>query len=336
RAQARNFFQRGRDKGLPAEAGIDRHHQNEIDEIDQRLDRALARARIKRHPCLPAERADCLQRAMHMRPRLDVNGNDVGAGFGKSLEIGIAGRDHQVHVEHFLGVRTQRFHHAGTDRDIGHEVPVHYVDMDPIGAGVIDRAHLLAELGEVGGQNRRGDDERAWHFLLSDRRSPNTAGGEGQRTGFWAVDSNDMTSAQAANSVRSLPPLAGEGWGGGEDVRSLSFCTPPPYPSPASGGGDDVARSSCEQRPAGCCRARPCVRPGTNREFRAARLPRGRRKCFGVETAWRVSMSWSSAPALSAPRSRCSSPSAASAWRSSIDVPWAKRPPMAMPASSKA
>src|SRR5262249_61790699 len=32
------------------------------------------------------------------------------------------------------------------------------------------------------------------------------------------------------------PPLGGEGWGGGE-LRE-SFCVPPPWPSPASGGGD--------------------------------------------------------------------------------------------------
>src|SRR5262249_41134751 len=33
------------------------------------------------------------------------------------------------------------------------------------------------------------------------------------------------------------PPLAGEGWGGG-GTHALSFCVPPPCPSPASGGGD--------------------------------------------------------------------------------------------------
>ena len=104
---------------------------------------------------------------MHVRPRLDVHGDDVGAGVGKRLEIGIAWRDHQMHVEHFLGVRAQRLHHAGADRDIRNEMPIHHVDVDPIGAGVIDRAYLFAELGEVGGQNRRGDDERMSHFLLA-------------------------------------------------------------------------------------------------------------------------------------------------------------------------
>ena len=43
---------------------------------------------------------------------------------------------------------------------------VHDVDMDPVGAGGIDRADFLAELGEIGGEDRRGDNERALHRLL--------------------------------------------------------------------------------------------------------------------------------------------------------------------------
>ena len=36
---------------------------------------------------------------------------------------------------------------------------VHHVDVDPVGARLVDRAHVLAQLGEVGGQDR-GRDER--------------------------------------------------------------------------------------------------------------------------------------------------------------------------------
>ena len=37
---------------------------------------------------------------------------------------------------------------------------VHHVDVDPVGAGRVDRAHFLAEPGEIGGQDRRGDERR--------------------------------------------------------------------------------------------------------------------------------------------------------------------------------
>jgi hypothetical protein len=36
---------------------------------------------------------------------------------------------------------------------------VHHVDMDPVGARGIDRADLLAQLGEVGGQDGGGDTD---------------------------------------------------------------------------------------------------------------------------------------------------------------------------------
>jgi hypothetical protein len=42
--------------------------------------------------------------------------------------------------------------------------------MDPVGAGGIDRADLLAQLGEIGGEDRRGDDKRALHWGLRQRR----------------------------------------------------------------------------------------------------------------------------------------------------------------------
>ena len=43
---------------------------------------------------------------------------------------------------------------------------VHDIDMDPVGAGGVDGPDFLAELGEIGGEDRRGDDERSRHRLL--------------------------------------------------------------------------------------------------------------------------------------------------------------------------
>jgi hypothetical protein len=36
-------------------------------------------------------------------------------------------------------------------------MPVHHVDMHPVRALVLDRPDLGAEIGEIGGQDRRGD-----------------------------------------------------------------------------------------------------------------------------------------------------------------------------------
>ena len=114
---------------------------------------------------LPSARIACSERWM-CGPGFDMHGDDVGAGLGERLEIRVARRDHQVHVEHLLAVRPQRLHHVRPDRNVGDEMAVHHVDMDPVGAGLIDGADLVAELGKIGGKDRGGDDERAVQAFL--------------------------------------------------------------------------------------------------------------------------------------------------------------------------
>ena len=43
---------------------------------------------------------------------------------------------------------------------------VHDIEMDPVGAGLVDRADLLAQPGEVGGEDRGGnkDGSLAWRL----------------------------------------------------------------------------------------------------------------------------------------------------------------------------
>ena len=40
---------------------------------------------------------------------------------------------------------------------------VHHVEMNRIGTGVLDLANLLAQPGEISGENRRGDFRRTSH-----------------------------------------------------------------------------------------------------------------------------------------------------------------------------
>src|SRR5690606_7303667 len=47
------------------------------------------------------------------------------------------------------------------EADIGHEMPVHHVDMDVIGAGFGNGHHLGAQPGEIGRQDRGGDADGA-------------------------------------------------------------------------------------------------------------------------------------------------------------------------------
>ncbi len=84
---------------------------------------------------------------------LGVHRDDVAAGLGEGFQVGIDRRDHQVHVERLLGVRPQGRDNAGTDGDIGHEMPIHDVDMNIVAARRIDGADFLSQTREVGREN---------------------------------------------------------------------------------------------------------------------------------------------------------------------------------------
>src|SRR3546814_10189421 len=78
---------------------------------------------------------------MQMRACFGMHGDDVGAGLGEGFDIGIDGGDHQMYVEHPVGVGPQGRHHTGAKRDVRHEVAVHDVDMAVAGTGIRTEAH---------------------------------------------------------------------------------------------------------------------------------------------------------------------------------------------------
>ena len=97
---------------------------------------------------------------MRMGPGLGMEADDIGPGLGEILQILIHRRDHQMHVERLGRMGAQRLHHGGPDGDIGHEMPVHHVDMNPIRARCVDRADFIAKAREIGGEDRGGDQGR--------------------------------------------------------------------------------------------------------------------------------------------------------------------------------
>ena len=42
---------------------------------------------------------------------------------------------------------------------------IHHIDMDPVGAGGVDRADLLAQPREIGGEDGRRDADRLLHGI---------------------------------------------------------------------------------------------------------------------------------------------------------------------------
>ena len=84
----------------------------------------------------------------------------VGPGVPERLQVLAGVGHHEVAVEEEPRVPAQRGDHRRPDGEVGHEVGVHDVHVQPVGrAG--DLAHRLGEVAEVGREHRRRDLERA-------------------------------------------------------------------------------------------------------------------------------------------------------------------------------
>ena len=78
-----------------------------------------------------------------------MDGDNVCTCFGKGFKIGIGWRDHQVDIEWQIGVRAQRPDYIRTYGDVGDEMAVHHVNMNPVRASLVDLTNLLTQARKV-------------------------------------------------------------------------------------------------------------------------------------------------------------------------------------------
>ena len=146
-------------EALATEPGEDRHAEHEIDVREVGLDRLERRVRIESETGAQPEGAHLCDERVGVTD-LDVHRASVRTGLGERLEIATGFCHHQVAVEVERRMAAQRRHHGRTDRDVRHEVPVHDVDVEPVGRRS-DFAHLLGQEAEVGRQDRGCDAQIA-------------------------------------------------------------------------------------------------------------------------------------------------------------------------------
>ena len=75
----------------------------------------------------------------------------VGAGPHEVVEIALVLDDHEVHVERLGRGAAHHLDHDRADADVRNEPAVQDIDVNPVGAGGIDRADLRGQAAEVGG-----------------------------------------------------------------------------------------------------------------------------------------------------------------------------------------
>jgi len=143
-------------KGLSAKAGVDAHDQDQVDLLDQPVQHVQRRGRVEHQPHLAARRLDGLHAAVRVRAGVGVKADQIGAGLREGLGQRVHRLHHHVHVQrHRLPgggdrVRLDGLADHRPEREVGHVVVVHDVEMDPVGAGGDDALHLLAQPREVG------------------------------------------------------------------------------------------------------------------------------------------------------------------------------------------
>ena len=152
-----------RDEALAAKSRVDAHHQHQIDVAQDRFDGVDRRRRVERDPHPLARALDALESAIQVGACFDVDGYGVGTGLGEGLDIGIDRRDHQMHVEGPGAVGPEGCHDTRTDGQVGHEVAIHHIDVQPVRTGFRDRPHLLAKARKVRRQNGRCDPKPLLH-----------------------------------------------------------------------------------------------------------------------------------------------------------------------------
>ncbi len=93
---------------------------------------------------------------MQVRARFHMDCQHISSCLSEGLKVAFRLLDHQVHIQHgsgFISQRTQCLHDQRTNGDVGHEMPIHHVDVEPVGPGAEGFAALVFETSKVGRQD---------------------------------------------------------------------------------------------------------------------------------------------------------------------------------------
>jgi len=125
------------DEGLSAEAGIDGHHQDQIDLFDDLIQNACRCRRIERYAGLLAQLLDVLQRPIKVHGSFLVHDDQIGARLREAFHVALRLHDHQVRFHQQLRRAAQRRHHRQAKADVGHVHAIHHVDLKAIRAALL-------------------------------------------------------------------------------------------------------------------------------------------------------------------------------------------------------
>lgn len=98
---------------------------------------------------------------MKMPGRLDMHRDDIGACVSKGADILIRMFDHQMDVQDgacLVRQGAKRAHNKRANGDVGYEVSIHHVHVQPFGAGRYSGSTLFTQSGKIGRQDTGRQD----------------------------------------------------------------------------------------------------------------------------------------------------------------------------------
>jgi hypothetical protein len=90
----------------------------------------------------------------------------IRSRLGKLFEEKIRVGNHQVCLQRQARDSPERLHNRSSESDVGNEMSVHYIDVNPIGSRLLGFGHLLTQARKVGGENRRSELDNTVHISL--------------------------------------------------------------------------------------------------------------------------------------------------------------------------
>ena len=141
------------DEFLAAVARVHRHYENLVHFVQVGGQALHRRFGVQHYGRFRPEGPYARQFRVQVAVGLDVYLYRLGAGFGEFLQIKVRTRHHEMHiaVEIRRGPLRKR-DNVGTERDVRHEMGIHYVKMQGVRSGGLRSQYLVRKTTEVGGK----------------------------------------------------------------------------------------------------------------------------------------------------------------------------------------
>lgn len=132
------------DERLTTESGIDTHDERQVDQWECLFKDVEWCQGIDSQTCFQATTLDGLKGTVMVLGSFSMDCDVIGSCRFEIGKVALWKRDHQVDIEREICASSARFHNAGSQGDVRHEVAIHYVDVKIVGTRLFRGSRFIA------------------------------------------------------------------------------------------------------------------------------------------------------------------------------------------------